>query len=86
MRPQDPYPWRAGSNENTTIEFTVKSGWVKISLFDVIGSELKVLTNRKFNAGTHQITMEGNNLAAGTYFYRIQTDYGQKTKRLVKAR
>ena len=71
-------------SQTTTIEFTVKSGWVKISLFDVIGSELKVLTNQKFNAGTHTLIMEGNDLAAGNYFYRIQTDYGQKTKRLVK--
>ena len=73
-------------NGNTTIEFKVKSGWVKISLFDVIGSELKVITNRKFPEGTHQITMEGNDIPAGNYFYRIQTDYGQKTKRLVKVR
>jgi uncharacterized protein (DUF1501 family) len=73
-------------DQSTNIEFTVKSGWVRISLFDVIGSELKVLTNQKFNAGTHQIRMEGNDLASGSYYYRIQTDYGQKTKRLVKVK
>ncbi len=73
-------------DQTTTIEFTVKSGWVKISLFDVIGSELKVLTNQKFTAGKHQILMEGHDLAAGSYYYRIQTDYGQKTKRLVKVK
>jgi hypothetical protein len=73
-------------DQSTNIEFTVKSGWVKISLFDVIGSELKVLTNQKFNEGTHQIRMEGNDLPSGSYYYRIQTDYGQKTKRLIKVR
>ncbi|MEM6963647.1 MAG: DUF1501 domain-containing protein [Bacteroidota bacterium] len=72
--------------DHTTIEFTVKSGWVKISVFDAIGSEVKVLTSQQFTAGTHQIQMESHNLAAGHYSCRIQTDYGQKTKRLVKVR
>jgi len=73
-------------SEITNIEFTVKSGWVKISLFDAIGSELKVLTNQKFTEGTHTLQMEGHDLSAGSYFYRIQTDYGQKTQRLVKVK
>ncbi|HFB99927.1 MAG TPA: DUF1501 domain-containing protein [Phaeodactylibacter sp.] len=71
-------------NQNITIDFTVKSGWVKISLFDAVGHELKVLTNRKFSAGKHTMTMEGKDLASGSYYYRIQTDYDQKTKRIVK--
>ena len=71
-------------NQTTNIEFTVKSGWVKVSLFDAIGSELKVLTNQKFPEGRHTLVMNANEFSAGVYYYRIQTDYGQRTKRLVK--
>ena len=76
------YPNPFGSNSN--IEFTTKGGWIKISVFDVIGNELKVLTERKFNEGKHSILIEGHGLPAGSYYIRMQTEDGQKTKRVVK--
>ena len=68
----------------TQIEFESTGERVKVSLFNSIGHELHVLTDQHFSAGIHQLNVGGNILAAGTYFYRIQTDNGQKTKRLVK--
>ena len=75
-----PNPFR----NTTTIEFTSKNEWVRISIFDVIGNEVKVLTDQQFSEGKHSIYFEANGLPAGPYFYRLQTKTGQKTKRFVK--
>ncbi|MDX1943701.1 MAG: DUF1501 domain-containing protein [Saprospiraceae bacterium] len=67
------------------IEFTLEQeAWVRLSVFDALGSEVKVLTNRRLNPGEHQIPFEASDLAAGTYFYRLQVDNQVKTKRMVK--
>ena len=71
-------------NQYINIEFTLKSGWAKISLFDVLGNELKVLSNQRFSEGKHTINLATHELAVGSYYCHLQTDYGQQVKRLVK--
>jgi len=66
------------------IQFTTKNEWVKVSLFDNIGHEIRVLSSQQYSAGEHTITVETHDLPAGNYYYRIQTERLQKTKRLVK--
>ncbi len=73
-------------NQSVSIEFTVPNGHVKISLFDVLGSQLKVITSQRFNAGTHTIQMDTRHLSTGSYYYHIQTDHGRQVKRVVKVR
>jgi len=72
--------------QQTKIEFTLKAGWAKISLFDVLGHEIKVLSNQRFNEGTHSLTLVGHNLPTGSYYCHVQTAYGQEVKRLIKVR
>lgn len=72
-------------SDSTTIQFTTQAvEWVRLSVFDAIGNEIRVLANQQFMAGEHQISMEGRNLPAGTYFYRLIVGNRQKTKRMVK--
>jgi uncharacterized protein (DUF1501 family) len=73
-------------NESVTVSFTVPSGWAKISLFDAIGSELKVLTSQQYTSGTYTLVMDGHGLPAGAYYYRLQTERGVKVERVVKVR
>jgi len=68
----------------TTVEFESKREQVRISVFDAIGSEVKVLSNQKFSEGKHQVKFEGHRLPKGAYFIRVQTEGGQQTKRVVK--
>ena len=75
-----PNPFR----DLTTIEFVSENEFVRISVFDALGSELQVLMSKTLPAGTHQITFDGNKLPAGSYFYRIQMDGKLTTKRMVK--
>lgn len=72
-------------NDYTNITFTLsKDAWVRLSIYDALGSELQVLFSKKLNNGEHQIKFDGSRLATGTYFYRLQMDNEVKTKRMVK--
>lgn len=71
---------------NTTLELTTGKEWVKISIFDVIGNELRVISNRVFPAGDHRVNMDLSFLPSGTYYCRVQTKTEQRTLRMVKVR
>lgn len=70
----------------TTLELTTDNEWVKISIFDVIGNEIRVISNRQFPAGEHRVPIELAGLPSGTYYCRVQTKTGQRTLRMVKVR
>lgn len=70
----------------TTITFQCRNEWARLSIFDVLGSELRVLVNQRLPAGEHQVRFDGSGLATGTYFYRLQLEGRAKTKRMVKMR
>jgi len=73
------------TNQKINIDFISVTGDVKISVFDALGHEIKIITNRKFNAGHHSLVFDAEELVSGVYFIRIQTKKGQKTQRVVKA-
>lgn len=76
-----PNPFR----DLSTITFQLpQDAWVRLSVFDALGSELEVLFDKRLNSGEHQIQFNGNNLASGTYFYRLQVENQVKTIRMVK--
>ena len=70
---------------STTFNFESKGEWMKLSVFDARGAEIKVLTKQHFSRGKHQIAFNAYNLPAGNYYYRLQTaDSRQQTKLMVK--
>ena len=69
----------------TTIVFTTKKEWARVSIFDVLGNELRVVAEGKFSAGEHKIKVETRDLPAGNYYYRIVTKDRQKTRSIVKS-
>lgn len=69
----------------TTITFSLaRKQRVQLSLFDALGSRVRILLDKELPIGEHQVRLEGHQLAAGNYFYRIQTAYGVRTKGIVK--
>jgi hypothetical protein len=68
-------------NPSTTIGYTVMStgsgvsglgsGWVKLSVYDLLGREVAVLVNAPQQPGFHEVTFDGSRLASGTYIYRL---------------
>ncbi|MEZ5044582.1 MAG: DUF1501 domain-containing protein [Saprospiraceae bacterium] len=70
----------------TTIRFKTASEWAKLSIFDAMGNELRVLTNQKLMEGEHEIRFDAGDLPAGNYYYRLLLKDRQRTKPMVKVR
>lgn len=78
-------------NPTTKIKFdVVKSGNVKIVVYDVTGREVQTLVNKKFQPGTYETTFDGSGLTSGVYFYRMvirqsgsSTDGYSETKKMI---
>lgn len=75
-----PNPFRS----NFELSFKSNNEWIKVSLFDSIGMEVNVISNRIFSQGVHKLRVEASDLESGVYFVRIQGKLGQKTLRVVK--
>ena len=60
------------------IHFGLRSDdWVQIKVFDVTGREIRVLADRQFKAGEHDVVWDGTDnagraLARGVYFTRVR--------------
>ncbi len=67
-----------------SLAFQTGNERLRISIFDALGSEVRVITDTQFVSGAHQLRIETRELAPGTYFVRLASRQWQKTKRLVK--
>lgn len=61
-----------------------QSRHIKISVYDAIGREMKVLLEKRLGAGPHEIPLDGSDLKPGTYYYRLQTGHHQEMKAMLK--
>lgn len=66
------------------LEFDSKNEWIKISVFNTIGSEVKVLMNKTINYGNHLMSFDLEGLPAGAYFVRVMSRSNQRTIRIIK--
>ncbi len=87
---QNPYKYNLSQNypnpfnPKTTINYSVaKDIKVNISIYDVLGREVKVLVNEFKPAGNYSIEFDGSNLASGIYFYRIVAGNYISVKKMV---
>lgn len=65
-----PYP--NPGNPSANVMFTIpRSAFVDVRLYDVLGREAARVLSRNLEPGTHTATLQGANLAAGTYLCRI---------------
>ncbi|MBN2000659.1 DUF4091 domain-containing protein, partial [candidate division KSB1 bacterium] len=76
LQPNYPNPF----NSTTIIEYTLSEPCnVKIVIYDILGQEVKVLTDGYKTAGTHSekwdgIDHEGKKQSSGMYFYQIRAE------------
>ena len=73
--------------ENTNIQYQLKTdAMVTISVYNAQGNQVKVLVNKRQNAGSYTENFNGKNLAAGIYFVKIAKDgVVTQTIKIVKA-
>ena len=67
----------------TEISFYLnKETYLTLSLFNVLGEEIKLITAGIKSVGYHTAQVDVNQLAPGSYFYQLKVDDAQITKRL----
>lgn len=80
-----PNPFNAG----TTLSYDLPAKTnVKVRIFNALGREMRELLKGVQVAGQHQIQWDGRNakgqeLSSGLYFYRVETDYGTLSGKMV---
>jgi len=74
-------------NPSTTIGFELLSeGLVRLDVFDVAGRQVRQLADRVYPSGAHRVNWDGRDdsgetLSAGVYFYRLNVDGVEATRR-----
>ncbi|MCB0742626.1 MAG: T9SS type A sorting domain-containing protein [Ignavibacteriae bacterium] len=76
-------------NPITTIKYSIPSvakenfSSLKLTVYDILGREVKTLVNENKKPGTYEITFDASNLASGIYYYQIKTDSFIQTKKMI---
>lgn len=59
-------------NPTSTIQFDLpNTERVKIEVFNTLGQQVSVVTDRVYQAGNHRVTFDGSSLTSGIYIYRL---------------
>jgi len=78
-----PNPFRG----ETRLEFQLpRVSWVKLSLFDLMGRRVRVLADRLFEPGRHDVSLAANGLSSGLYFIRLESRGEVRSQRVVLLR
>jgi photosystem II stability/assembly factor-like uncharacterized protein len=71
-------------NPSTNISFDIpKASFVKLTLYNILGTEVKVMTNEYLAAGRYSVNADASELPSGTYFYRITAGTFSDTKKMI---
>ena len=72
--------------DNTTIQYQLKTpAQITIAVYDAQGKEIKVLVNKRQDAGSYTERFNGKELGAGIYFIKVSQDGAVKqTLKIVK--
>ena len=78
-----------GTNLQTIIEYSLAEDCnVNIKIYNILGQKVRILVNEHQGKGLKRITWDGKSdnretVSSGIYFYRIQTDNFNQTKKMV---
>jgi ligand-binding sensor domain-containing protein len=74
-------------NPATIIKYSLpRLGNVQIRIYNILGTEIKMLLNEYKQAGTFQVEFNADDLPSGVYFYRITTENYSATKKMIVLR
>ncbi len=75
------------SSDGTTITFKLpRAERVTVVIYDVLGRRVAVLGGARLEPGTHEVVWSPENVAVGTYFYRLKAGDEVRTGRMTLAR
>jgi hypothetical protein len=74
-------------NPSTTISYTLKENtYVKLTIYDRLGREVKTLVDESQSAGVHTVDFTADGLPSGIYFYRIKTNERTEVRKMILAK
>ena len=70
-------------NPSTSISFTLpESGNVKLTVYNLLGQEIKTLVNGYKNSGVHFYNFDAKELSSGVYIYKLETKGFTQTRKM----
>ena len=74
-------------NPNTTIQFAIpRSGFVSLTMYDLLGREVALLVNEEKTPGTYTVPWNASGMASGVYVYRIIAGEFVQSRKMILAR
>jgi hypothetical protein len=71
-------------NPTTVISYDLpKTQLVQINIYNMLGQKIANLVNDVQNPGIYKINFDGSGLSSGIYFYQIQADGFQQTRKML---
>lgn len=71
-------------NPSSTIKYSVpQSGFVKLTVYNLVGEEVNILVNEMVDAGFYEVTFNANGLPSGTYFYKLENSSSVQVKKMM---
>ncbi len=71
-------------NPTTTIEFSLSdAAQASLTVFNMAGEKVATLVNGMTERGAHSVTFDASNLSSGVYFYTLNANGVQETKKMV---
>ena len=71
-------------NPSSVFQYDIpKTSFVKITVYDIIGREIRTLVNEMKSPGEYTVVFDARNLASGIYLYRMQAGDFVQTKKLI---
>lgn len=71
-------------NPVTTIKYDIiKVQDVKVTIYDILGREVKTLVNDQQHPGSYTIKWDASNVSSGVYFYQLKTKDYINTKKMI---
>lgn len=69
-------------SSSTTFTFNSDGGNVRIQMFDATGRMVREITNKQYDRGSHQMTLDRGSLAPGQYFMTLTNGNNKATRRM----
>jgi hypothetical protein len=72
-------------NPSTNIKYQItNNSYVILKVYDMLGKEVTTLVNENQSPGTYEVIFDGNTLASGIYFYKLEAgDFSQTNKLII---
>jgi len=71
-------------NPSTNIRIDLSgSSFVNLTIYDIMGREAATLVNEQLASGTYEVNWDASNYPSGTYFYKLNADGFNETKKMI---